>query len=350
MNNRLSKFRGTHKEIGRQVGEQYKKWGKKDVYIPAYADSYYPQQLKIYKKYFPLYIEYLEGIALGLNLPKDKVLISYLTGFLTLAHLNPPYKCSTFAIKNKNDILIGRNYDWLESSEKISSLVNYEYTDKTANSFIGITDMATWKMGKPVPQSHFVIMIDDAWNDQGLYIALNGAPGKKTNIGMCTTHAIQCVVEKCTTTEEAVALITEIPINNSKIFTIADRKGNFAVVEKSLEKGTYVRKAKDLIFTTNHYNHPKLTLENLSIFPDIPFHSTFARYHYLEYNLMKEKDNLDLNKIVSILNKPPARQNWRGIDQGDVMTIWTYGLNLTNGKYLLEFAPILKEKVIVSNE
>ncbi len=44
-NNRVLNFKGTHKEVGKQVGEQYKKWGKKEVYIPTYANSYYSKQL-----------------------------------------------------------------------------------------------------------------------------------------------------------------------------------------------------------------------------------------------------------------------------------------------------------------
>jgi len=347
--NKTLSFKGNHKEIGEQIGEQYKKWGKKEVYIAPYANSYYPEQLKIYQKWFPQFIEYLEGVVKAMNISKDKVLTSYLTGFLSSSHTKPFSQCSALAFKNGGGVFVGRNYDWVESSEKISSLLNYEFTDNSANNFTAITDMATWKIGKPVPQHDFVIMTDDAWNNKGLYISLNGAPGKNANIGMCVTHVIQCVVEQCTTTKEAIKLISQLPINQTKIFTIADKSGDLAVVEKSLEKGCFIRKSNEMIFTTNHYNHPKLILENLSIFADIPFHATFGRYHYLEYNLLKNKDYLDLDKILSLLTKPPVQQNWRGVDNGDTVTIWTYGLNLTTGKYKIIFAPILREKEIINN-
>jgi len=209
--------------------------------------------------------------------------------------------------------------------------------------------MATWQPGKPVNSSQYLIMLDDAWNDKGWFICLNGAPGKGQDYGMCTPHVIQCIAERCSTTDEAIDLIKQIPINNPKIFTIADKNGNFAVVERPLDKPVQVRRADDLIFATNHYSHPDLILENLTIFPEIPFHSTFARYHYLEYNLLKNKENLNIDEIVSLLEKPPATQNWRGINNGDVMTIWTYGLNLSTGKYKIEFAPILKEKAVLEN-
>lgn len=349
MNDRSLYFKGTHREIGRQVGEQYKKWGKKEVYIPKFAGHYFKKQLSIYEKYFPKYIEYLEGIALGLNILKDKVLLSYLTGFLHSARTKPKNNCSVFVIKNNFGVLIGRNYDWLESSEKISSLLTYKYTDDSVNSFTGITDMATWEMGKFVPTDKFVIMIDDAWNEKGLYIALNGAPGNGKDFGMCLPHLIQCIIENCDNTAEAIKLISNIPIDDPKIFTIADRNNNFAVVERSHEKGTFIRQSNDYIFTTNHFNHLKLISENLSIFDQIPFHSTFARYHFLEYYLRKEKNRLNLDSIIKLLNKPPLTQNWRGIKNGDIMTIWTYGLNLSTQKYFIEFAPILKEKAFLKN-
>jgi len=349
MNKRSLSFVGTHKEIGIQVGEQYKKWGKKEVWIPPFAQQYISQQLATYKKYFPLYLEYLEGIAIGLNISKDKVVASYLTGFLSFTTPKQDNKCSTFALNNKNGVMIGKNYDWRQSSELVASLLHYDFTDKSANSFNGITDMATWEVGVNVPSSNFVIMTEDAWNDKGLYVSLNGAPGEVSAVGMCTTHAIQCVIEKCGSTDEAIELMSKIPLNNSKIFTIADKSGNLSVVEKSLEKGIFIRRSRNMIFTTNHYNHQDLAELNEWLFKNIPFHSTFVRYSYLNYYLSKLAKNLDLKDIIELMSKPPVRQNWRGKSNGDVLTIWTYGLNLSNGKYLIEFAPILKEKDIIQN-
>lgn len=337
------KFTGTHNEIGRQVGEQYKKWGKREVRIPDNANAYYLQQLKTYQKYFPLYIEYLEGIAESLNIPKNKVFVSYLTGFLPFANSKPANKCSTFAVNTHNGVFIGRNYDWLESSEKISSLLAYEFTDNSANNFTGITDMGTWERGKAITPDRFFIMTEDAWNDHGLYISLNGAPVVESAIGMCSTHIVQCVAETCKTTEEAVELLSQVPIDQSKMFTIADKSGNFAVVEKSVSKGVHVIYSNDFVITTNHYNHPALTDDNLQLLDAVPFHSTFGRYHYLKYNIEKEKNNLNLDKIKNILGKPPVLQNWRGLDQGDTITVWTYALNLTTGEYETKFAPVGRE-------
>lgn len=346
MSKRLLEFAGSHREIGRQVGEQYRKWGKKEVYISPIAETVYSKQLACYQKFFPQYVDYLEGISEGLGISKDKVIKSYLTGFLPNSIVS---KCSAFVIKNNNGVLVGRNYDWRSASEEISSLLRYGFTDNSSHSFTAITDMATWKTGETIKPYEFVIITEDAWNDQGLYISSNGGPENKSYLGMCSPHLTQCVAEQCETVDQAIELIKKVPVTESKMFTLADKSGNMAIVEKSIDKGTYVRRAEDFILTTNHYNSPELILENLAIFPTVPFHSTFSRYHYLEYNLLKNGKDLDLEKIIALLIKPPTAQNWRGLANGDVVTVWTLALNLTTAKYLVEFTPLLETREITHN-
>lgn len=333
-------FKGTHKGIGEQVGNLYKNWGKKEVTIPPLVSDYFSGQLDIYQKFFPQYLEYLEGVSVGLGIEKDKVLQSFLTGFLPIAWTKPSNKCSVFIVKNSRGIWVGRNYDWRESSEKHSALINFEYVDDSSNNFTGITDMGTWEVGVIDGSEKFVISFDEAWNEHGLYVAINGAPGNKQEAGMSTPHLVQLLAENTKTTAEAIELVSQIPIPESKLFTISDKSGKIAVVEKSIEKGTKVRESNDLIITTNHYNHPDLLSENIQIFKDVPFHSTFARYHYIQYNLAVLEGELDLDKINALMMKPPVMQNWRGKSMGDVITDWTTAINLSDLKYQIQFAPL----------
>lgn len=346
MNSRESNFKGTHKEIGELVGKQYRYWGKRELSIPTYVDDYYSKQLSLYENLFPEYISYLEGISVGLEINKDKVLKSYLTGFLPLSWTQPASKCSAFALKNNNGIFIGRNYDWREASEKHSKVIHFEFTDNSSNGFTGISDMSTWKVGVSVGSEKFVISFDEAWNSKGLYIALNGAPGEKQDIGMSSPHLIQLVAEKADNVDRAIELISQIPIHESKIFTLADKNGKLAVVEKSTEKGVKVRESNKLIIATNHYVHPDLLSENIQLFRDVPFHSTFARYHYLQYNLENMFEEMNLDSVNSLMSKPPVVQNWRGISSGDVLTIWINSLNLSNSNYQIQFAPLAESEWI----
>lgn len=338
-------FSGSHKEIGIQIGQLYNLWGKKEVFIPPFANEYYISQLKTYQKFFPAYMDYLEGIAEGMGLPKDKIFLSYLTGYLHVARVAPNNRCSTFAVKNDNGVFIGRNYDWRQSSEANSKIATFDFSDKSANSFTGISDMATWRLDEKADPKEFLVMVDDAWNNKGLYICLNGAPGKRTVTGMCTPHVVQLIAERCGSTKEAVDLIIQIPITEPKIFTIADKSGCLAVVEKPVDKETKVRISDSQIIATNHFNHKDLLLDNKEIFVNVPFHSTFARYRYIE-TMFLEYPNLNFKDIFPIMDRPPVIQNWR---DEDVVTCWICALNVKTRQYEVHLSPLGDRQIIKSN-
>lgn len=339
-------FEGTHEEIGQQVGLLYKKWHHSYSFMPPLANQYYSNQLKIYEEFYPEYLNFLSGLSKGLGVNKDKIFKFNLTIFLSVASEIASNQCSVFEVHSQGKVLIGRNYDWLESSEKNSKFIFYKFSDRSSFNLNGISDMGTWKPGVLVDNSQFVLLLEDAWNEKGLYIELNGAPGKKTDIGISTPHVVQLIAEQCETVEQALPILERIPVPNSKIFTLADKNGNLAVVEKSLEKGTRVRTSKKSLIATNHFISPDLVSENSHLFQETLFHSSFARYNYLEANL---NNNLTFEQIDSLLNEPPMLQNWRGIDRGDVLTIWTLSLSLGDSKYKIKFAPLDKDPVEISN-
>src|SRR3989338_2033775 len=345
MENEFYKFAGTHKEIGEQVGELYNSWGRSGVRIPNNADDFFASQLNIYQKYFPQYLDYVEGLAVALGVEKEKALKSLLT--IYLSDLKPESnKCSIFAVNNVNGVFVGRNYDWREASEPYSSVFRFDIKDGSSNSFYAISDMAIMiGPDEKVDRSRCVFITEDVWNDSGLYIGLSGAPYFKKVSGMSAPLIIQCAIENRKATEEAVTLISKIPCTESKIFTIADKQGNLAVIEKHVEFGSKVRTSTKTMISTNHYLHEDLLVENASIFRNVPFHSTFARYSYLDIRLRKEFENVDFKKAFEIMSVAPVTQNWRGRESGDVVTTWRLALNLNNGDARIVFSPLTESKV-----
>ncbi len=348
MNKRSLSFKGTHKEIGEQVGLLYKKWGHTYSYMPPQADQYYAQQLKAYEKFYPKYLEFLTGLARGLKINKDRIFKFSLTIFLSAVHTMVDRRCSTFTVYNDQGVFVGRNYDWLESSELHSKFLQFDYTDKTSFSIKGISDMGTWKLGKLVGPEEFVLITEDAWNDN-IYIGLSGAPGKKKDIGISTPHVVQLIAEQCDNVGKALSILSKTPTPNSQIYTLADKKGSLAVVEKSLDGGVKIRRSTKFIVATNHFNHKDLISLNAMMFEKVPFHSSFARYHYLESELIDKWNKLEFGSINSLMNKPPVVQNWRGIKNGDVITIWQLALNLKKGKSNIVFAPLTSQKNVITN-
>ena len=251
-------------------------------------------------------------------------------------------------VNNKHGVLIGRNYDWRESSELTSKLLQYDYTDKSSYSFKGVSDMGTYKLGKIVNPKEFVLVTDDAWNEK-IYIGLNGAPGKKGGFGISMPHVVQLIAEQCNSVSESISILNRLPTCSSRIFTVADNKGNLAVVEKSIEGGVKIRRSNKYIIATNHFNHQDLLSLNALIFEKAPFHSTFARYHYLEADLIKNWKNLKTQSIIPLLDKPPTLQNWRGVKKGDTITVWELALNLKDGKHHIVFVPLTSDRIVIKN-
>lgn len=291
-------------------------------------------------------MDYLDGIAKSAGVPKDRVYKINLTIFLSLFKNIGDRTCSCFMVHNKGGVLIGRTYDWVEAAEKHSKVIKNTFTDNSSFDFTGVSDMGTYKVGEMVDEKSFALVIEEARNNKGLYIELNGGSGRKNDFGMSSVHAIQLIAEQCETVEEAISKLEKIPLTLSQIFCIADRKGNITVVEKSLDRGMRVRTSKNYLIATNHYRHPDLISINQNMFEKVPFHSSFARYHYLESHLIEKWRELDLIEIIPLLKVPPTLQNWRGKTNGDVVTCWISALNLNSKEYLVHFAPLVSKKVI----
>ena len=81
---------------------------------------------------------------------------------------------------------------------------------------------------------------------------------------------------------------------------------------------------------------------NAEIFRDVPFHSTFARYAYLE-TFLKTLTTVSIETLKLGLLKPPVLQNWRGVDNGDYLTAWIEVLELSNLESNINIAPLLRK-------
>lgn len=112
-----------------------------------------------------------------------------------------------------------------------------------------------------------------------------------------------------------------------------------AVIEMRSHKEVEVVRSDRLVIATNHYQGPKLKHYNKEIFVNIPLHSTFGRYAYLESNL-ETADKLSIDKAKELMLKPPVLQNWRGVENGDTISAWTVAGELTGGGVEVVFEPL----------
>ena len=257
---KITTFKGTFHEIGKQLGQIYRSNGL-DIKKIRINKTLYDNQLKIYKKFYPELREEYEGIAEAGNLDKNKLIYKFITGEILWYNnfITSGKACTIFGIKNKNGVFIGRNYDWNPAIEKVFQV--YKVANPQRNSFIAVSDMGIGRVAQAKPK-YLVYTVDDAINDRGLFVGITFAFSDQWSYGLSSVHMSKLIAETCSTVKDALDLFNEIPLCCPKNFFIADKKGNMAVVEHTSKKFKVIYPSSDLLIQTNHYIDPELSLED----------------------------------------------------------------------------------------
>jgi len=156
--------------------------------------------------------------------------------------------CTIFAKKTTSGILVGRNLDWLQKGGTLHYMPSQRLYGSPTKALFMIEQMGVDKPYEGV-------------NETGLFIGcavtpidLNPPPpddNRDKALKMDELGAIRFVLERATTTQEAVKIMDTISLNNSYLdyflrihFLIADSDGNIAFYQsgdqtifKSLENG-----------------------------------------------------------------------------------------------------------------
>ncbi|GIO25206.1 C45 family peptidase [Oceanobacillus sp. J11TS1] len=204
----------------------------------------------------PSLLEEIEGMAIGMEININTA-IQWYGGHDTQM---PSMGCTTLA----NDSFYVRNYDFSD-----------EFYD--ARLVLTNPDNGYARIGF----SQQVIGRLDGMNEKGLIIGLHFVNEAVSQKGFLPTTICRLVLEQCTSMDEAVSLIKQIPHQYCFNFSIMDKEGNNVIVEASPEK-QIVRKSAQLI-CTNHFESEQL-IGNNRAFID----GSLNRKNYLE-TLEKEK-------------------------------------------------------------
>lgn len=240
-----ARFKGTHYEAGYRWGQALRKFGKKLDFCPTFElteerASFARQCVDEYKKYYPEVLEEIRGIAEGNQIPVE-CLQTILFSMYCFTFQN---KCTCFAFHTEDEILFGRNSDFLVSLEKL--YMNCIYHLDGCYSFQANT-------------TAFVEM-EDGVNQYGLAAGLTFVYPKIRKPGLNSGMLVRYILEKCKTTEEAIAELFRLPIASAQTITLADREGEIAVVECN-PANVIVIQPKDgerFVATANNFNHPKM--------------------------------------------------------------------------------------------
>ncbi|MEK7649297.1 MAG: C45 family peptidase [Patescibacteria group bacterium] len=320
-------FKGNFFEIGQQQGRIYKTNGMNFDKVKI-DPVLYKNQLQVYEKHYPELLEEFRGMAKDGNFDEEKLIYDFITSeiFYYRNRFGLDKACTIFGYKAKNNLFVGRNYDWLPETDKIFEV--YKIVNPERNSFIAITDMGIGSPSTAKPK-YFFYNADDAINNKGLFIGLTFAYADQWSYGVSCIHMTKIIAETCETVKDAIKVFEKIPLCCPKNFFIADKNGDMAIVEHTAKKFKVIYPKDNILIQTNHYVDSELAKED-TVLKRVPYHNTFIRYYETLQKINFERNKFKLDSAIKILGKPGSYtcQNFPGIK-----TIWTLALDMTNKKY-----------------
>ena len=328
---KIKTFKGNPREIGRQQGKIYRINGMNLEKIKINS-KLFKNQLSIYRKHYPEFLDELRGIAEGGNFNEEKTIYYFITGELLVfvGQSNLKKACTIFGVKNKSNVYIGRNYDWCPQTEKIFEI--YKMINRENNNFVAITDMAVDLSFTGKPDNLFY-NADDVINDKGLFIGITFAFGHKWSYGLSCIHITKLIAETCTTVDDVLKLFHKVPLCYPKNFFIADANGKMAVVEHTSKEFKILYPKDDVLIQTNHYVDQKLALKDTVLSED-PTSNTFLRYYEALQKINMRKKNFRFYDIMKILAE---KQSYICQNHPDIKTIWSLALDVKKKKYKLYY-------------
>ena len=237
-----SRFKGSHYEAGFKYGNILSKNNinpLSKIKISKERKDFSDKCMPIYKEFFPKIIEEIKGIADGLSCNNIKINYKDIADFLfTIYAFTFENKCSSFAFKTDDDIILAKNSDFIKSIKKYCDSVYYKLID--SYSFIANTTA--------------FIEMEDGINENGLACALTFVYPVKINYGFNAGMLVRLVECNCD--------------------------------KKHIIKNDYV-------FTSNHFVSECMRVYQTDLEDDVHSHE---RYNTLENAFKNYKYNLDFSK------------------------------------------------------
>ena len=323
----IQTFSGNYYEIGRQMGQVYRKNGAIDNPAPI-DQELYQNQLKAYEKYYPAFLEELKGIAEGGGYDPERSIASALTGeiFFFRNMIGLGRSCTIFGYRKEGNLFVGRNYDWLPMPGNLFETYRVNHND--ANSYFAVTDYGLVDPKRTEPQ-YRAFLPEDALNDQGLFVGITFSFAYQWGYGISSIHLVKLIAETCASVEDALVLFERVPACCPKKYFIADRQGNMVTVEHTAKRFKVVYPKENTLIQTNHYIDSELAKED-TVLQKIPFHNTFIRYYETLQRIALQREHFNFDSILWILNGPGT---YTLQNLPDIQTIWTLALDMTNQKY-----------------
>lgn len=167
---------------------------------------------------------------------------------------------------------------------------NYDYNP---NAFDQLVLHTEWQGRKVLGTSDGLWGLVDGVNDAGLAISLTFGGRRLVGQGFGVPLILRYVLQTCTTTSEATAVLARLPTHMSYNVTVLDRKRNYATAMMGPDRETLITHAA---VATNHQ-------EAVEWVSHARFTATVERERYLLNRLRMHKDPEE--KFINAFLKPP---------------------------------------------
>lgn len=268
------RFRKSHYEAGYNWGSLLYKNGKNidqnpTFEITAERKAFARDCLPIYEKYYPEVLEEIRGLANGQKSRYE----DFYTFLLSMYCFEFNNHCTCFAIKDKDNLILGRNSDFLAALEKL--YMNCLYKLNGVYGFNGNTTA--------------FIEMEDGINEYGLAVGLTFIYPKIKGAGFNAGMLVRYLLERCKTTDEVIESLNMLPIASQQTLTVMDNIGNFAVIECNCNHVEVIKPMEhdSFVVAANGFVSQKMIEYNNH---DIDDWRSDERYS-VAYNALKENKN-----------------------------------------------------------
>ncbi len=198
------------------------------------------KSLPLYEKYYPEILEEIKGIADGQRMSYEDLY----TFLLSMYCFEFDNHCTCIAFKDSDNIIFGRNSDFLVELEKL--YMNCLYDLDGGFPFNGNTTA--------------FVQMEDGINEYGLAVGLTFIYPTIIKAGFNSGMLVRYLLEKCKTTDEAIKCLKNLPIASQQTLTIADSTGNIAVVECNCNNVEVIKSNQDgnFVAAANEFNSNKM--------------------------------------------------------------------------------------------
>jgi isopenicillin-N N-acyltransferase-like protein len=319
----LYRARGTHRELGRQHGEQAARQIKAHIEMMRARPKLSEEQFKhrvaafqhMFEQHCPHLLDEMRGLAEGAGVTLEDAMLCSIRGELSSA---PAAGCTTYAIGRRgsagHEVIAGQNADLGSQMIPLAYVLHLQPQNKPEVLIWTFGGMLGYHGMNSAGVAHFSN-------------ALSGGP--RSQFGM-PEYVYERLMLECSSTEQVINVLRKLPLASNENFMICDREGNIADAEATTAgPEVLLDQGAGYLAHTNHFLCDRYsTAENLKLsLPDsAPRHERInalikSRYGSIELDDIKRflsdhsgyptsicRHASDMQTVASMISEPVQRR------------------------------------------